>query len=215
MEGWEYVVFSSYIFPIGMGLALLIQKRLPFIGKILWVYMLFRLCVEIVSFILARNGINNLWLYRVYLYAELVFPSIFFFNQFSRKGNRLLLLIAFVLAITLTTLTNLFDNWLAHASVQTGIAFVYVAFIIISYFVEMFRMEKVFNPFKDVYFILGAVIFLGHSGSLIYDVLYNYLISGYFGSGILSILNKVNLSLIIFYNVLYSYALWISRHHPT
>lgn len=212
MEGWEFVVFSSYIFPIGIGLALLFGKRLPFVGRILWGYMLFRLCVEIVSHKLAINGINNLWLYRIYLYAELVFPSIFFFNQFSKRRSKIMLLIAFVLAIALTTLTNLYDDWQAHASIQTGITFGYVAFIIISYFVEMFQTEKVFNPFKDVYFIVGAVILLGHSGTLIYDVLYNYLISGYFGFNIHSILNRVNLSLIIFYNVLYSYALWLSRH---
>ena len=41
MGGWEYFVLSSYIFPIGTGLALLIQKRLPFNGGMLWVYLLF------------------------------------------------------------------------------------------------------------------------------------------------------------------------------
>jgi hypothetical protein len=176
--------------------------------------MLFRLCVEIVSYKLAIEGINNLWLYRVYLYGELVFPSLLFFNQFSKRKSKVIMLSAFMIAITLTTLTNLFDNWLAHASVQTGITFGYVAFVIVSYFVEMFQMEKVFSPFKDVYFVAGAVMLLAHSGTLIYDVLYNYLISGYFGTDIHPILSSVNLALIVFYNVLYSYALWISRHHP-
>lgn len=215
MGGWRYVVFLSYIFPIGMGVALSIQRRLPFAGRMLWIYMLFTLCVEIASSSLAANGINNLWLYRVYLYAELVFPSIFFFNQFSKKQSKLMLLIAFVLAIILTTLTNCFDDWQAHASVQTGITFCYVAFIIISYFAEMFRMEKVFNPFKDTYFVVGGVLLMGHSCTLIYNGLYDYLVSGYFGLNILKILDKLNICLILFYNVLYSYAIWLSRHHPT
>lgn len=215
MGGWEYLVLSSYIFPMGLGLALLIQKRLPFVGGILWIYLLFTVCVEIISATLATNGINNLWLYRVFLYAELLLPSLFFFHQFSKNRSKAILLIVFAFAIILTTLTNFFDDWQDHASIQTGITFGYVAFIIISYFIEMFQMEKVFNPFKDVYFVVGAALFFGHSCTLIYNVLYDYVVSGYFGSEIHSILNGVNLGLILFYNVLYSYAIWISRHHRT
>lgn len=211
MEVWVYLVISSYIFPIGIGLALLIQKRLPFVGGILLIYLSFTLCVEIMSVVLASRGINNLWLYRIYLYVELVFLVFFFFNQFSKRRGKMMLLIVFAFTIVLTTLTNFFDNWLTHASLQTGITFGYVAFIIISYFIEMFRMEKVFNPFKDIYFVVGAVILLAHSGTLIYDVIYDYLIKVYFGSDIHLILNGVNLGLIVFYNVLYSYALWISK----
>lgn len=211
MGGWEYFVLSSYILPIGTGMALLIQKRLPFAGRLLWIYMLFTLCVEIVSFTLAANGINNLWLYRVYLYAELIFPSLFFFNQFSKKLSKMILVIVFFLAVILTTLTNIFDDWQAHASIQTVITFGCVTFIIISYFVEMFQMEKVFNPFKDIYFVVGGILFLAHSCTLIYNILYDYLVSGYFGSDILLILNKVNLNLILGYNILYSCALWVSR----
>jgi hypothetical protein len=212
MIAWEYLLaISSYIFPIGIGLALLFQKRLPFAGGMLLIYLSFTFCIEITSTILANNSINNLWLYRIYLYVELVFLVFFFFNQFSKRINKIVLLIVFALAMILTIFTNLFDDWQTHASLQTGIVFGYVAFIIISYFIEMFRTEKVFNPFKDVYFVVGAVTLLAHSGTLIYDVLYNHLVSGYFGSGIRSILNGVNLGLIVFYNILFSYALWISR----
>jgi hypothetical protein len=215
MGGLEYAVFSSYILPIGIGLALLFQKRLPFAGNMVWIYMLFTFCVEVMSTVFAINGFNNLWLYRIYLYVELVFSSIFFFNQFSKNRSKNMLIIVFSASIILTTLMNFFDDWKAHASVQTGIIFGYVSFITISYFTEMFRTERVFNPFTDIYFVVGAVLLLGHSCTFIYDVLYDYLVSGYFGSAILSILNKVNLSLILFYNVLYSYAIWISRYRRT
>lgn len=209
----EYLVILSYIVPFGIGLALLIQKRLPFVGWILWGYLLFTLSVEIMSVILATNGINNLWLYRIYLYAELIFPSVLFFNQFSRKRSKRIVLSAFSIAIMLTTLMNFFDNWQNQASLQTAITFGNITFIIISYFIEMFRTEKVFNPFKDVYFVVGSGLLLGHSCTLIYNVLYDYLVIGYFGSEIKSILNGVNLGLIVFYNILYSYALWLSRQH--
>jgi hypothetical protein len=213
MEAWEYFVISSYIFPIGTGLALFIQKRLPVVGGLLWGYLLVTFCIEIAAVILANNEINNLWLYRIYLYIELAFPTIFFYNQFSKIRSKVLLLSVFSASIILTTLTNVFDDWQARASIQTGITFGCVALIIISYFVEMFRTEKVFYPFKEVYFIVGAVLLLGHSCTLIYNVLFDYLIKGYFGSEINSILNGVNLGLIVFYNVLYSYALWISKRH--
>jgi hypothetical protein len=209
----EYLVISFYIFPIGIGLALLFQKRLHFVGGMLWIYLLFTLCVEIMSVILATNGINNLWLYRIYLYAELVFPSFFFFHQFSKRRNKEIIISVFLIAIILTTLTNFFDDWQNRASIQTGITFCFVTFTIISYFIEMFRTEKVFNPFKDVYFVVGSGLLLGHSCTLIYNLLFDYLASGYFGSEIhYSILNGVNMGLILFYNVLYSYALWLSRH---
>ena len=198
-----------------MGLALWLQKRLPFISKILWVYILFTVCVEIFGAILASCGSNNLWLYRIYAYAELAFPILFFFNQFSEGSSRNRLIIVSLLAMILITLTNLFDDWQTYASVQTGITFGYVAFIIIAYFIQMFKLEKVFNPFKDIYFLVGAVILLAHSGTLIYDVLYDYVISGVFGEEIHPILNGVNLGLILFYNILYSYALWISRLRRT
>lgn len=215
MGGWEYFVLSSYIFPIGTGLALLIQKRLPFNGGMLWVYLLFTVCVEITGAVLARNGINNLWLYRIYLYAELAFPALFFFNQFSGKRTRIWLLTVLVSTVVLTTLTNIFDNWQDYASVQTGITFGGMAFIIIGYFIEMFRTEKVFNPFKDIYFMVGATLLLGYSCTLIYHLLYDYVAVGYFGDRVDEILNRVNMGLIVFYNLLYSYALWISRQHPT
>lgn len=212
---WEYLVISSYIFPVGIGLALLIRKRLSFVGGILWAFQLFTLIVEIVSVILASKGINNLWLYRIYMYGELIFPGIFFFNQFSKRKSKTVLLIVSISAIMLTTLANVFDDWQKYASLQTGITFGCIAFIIISYFVEMFQLEKVFNPFKDVYFVVGGVLLLGYSSTLLYSVLFNYLIIGYFGKESYAILNGVNMGLIVFYNILYSYALWISRNPRT
>ncbi len=215
MGGWGYFVVSSYILPLGIGVALLIQKRLPFVGLLLWLYLLFTVLIEIGGTVMAFNGINNLWLYRVYLYAELVFPSVFFFNQFSKRRSKILLLIVSLSAIILTTITNCFDDWHEYASLQTAITFGCIAFVIISYFVEMFQLEKVFNPFKDVYFIVGATVLLGQSCTLIYYMLYNYLASGYFGSDVLYVLDAVNMSLVVFYNVLYSYAIWISKNHRT
>lgn len=215
MGGWEYFILSSYLLPIGMGLALLIQKRLPFIAGVLWIYIWFTVGVEITSTILAFNGINNLWLYRIYLYAELIFPAIFFYSQFSKTSRKALLLTVVGVSVILITLTNLFDDWQDQASIQTVITFGCISFIIISYFVEMFQMEKVFNPFKDIYFVVGAILFMAHSCTLIYNILYDYLVSGYFHSDILSILARVNLNMILCYNVLYSYALWISRRLRT
>jgi hypothetical protein len=215
MGNWEYLTISSYGLPIGIGLALLIQKRLSFVGGILLVYLLFTLSVEIVSVILASNGVNNLWLYRIYMYAELIFPVLFFFNQFSKRSSKNLIVVVCVSAVIFTTLINVFDDWQTSASVQTFITFGSIAYIIISFFVEMFRTEKVFNPFKDVYFVVGGVLLLGYSSTLLYNVLYDYVITGYIGSEIHSVLDGVNMSLVVFYNVLYSYALWISKHRPT
>ncbi|WP_341899816.1 hypothetical protein [Fluviicola taffensis] len=211
MGSWEYFVLLSYSFPIGIGLALLIQKRLPFISKVILTYLIFTVLVEIIGAILFNYRINNLWLYRIYLYVELIFPSFFFFQQFSKKRSKILLLTVVITGVILITLTNVFDDWQAHASLQTGITFGCVAFIIISYFIEMFRMENVFSPFKDVYFLVGATLLLGHSCTLIYNLLYDYLVVGYFGDEMLKILNKGNLGLILLYNLLYSYALWISK----
>ncbi|WP_343635730.1 hypothetical protein [Fluviicola sp.] len=215
MGSWEYFVISSYIFPIGIGMALLIQRRLSFAGGVLWAYLLFTFGVELISSILASKGINNLWLYRIYMYGELVFPILFFFNQFSKQRSKILLLIVLITALVLTTLTNIFDDWSKYASVQTSITFACIAFVIISYFVEMFQLEKVFNPFKDVYFVVGGVMLLSYSSILLYNVLYDYVIRGYVGSEVRSILHIVNSGLILFYNVLYSYALWLSRYRLT
>ncbi|MNY46839.1 hypothetical protein D3C86_1820590 [compost metagenome] len=116
-------------------------------------------------------------------------------------------------AIVITTLTNFFDDWKNYASIQTGITFGCIAYVIVSYFVEMFRQEKVFNPFRDLYFVVGAVLLLGYSSTLLYNVLYDYVIMGYFGLEVGSVLDGVNMGLVVFYNVLYSYALWISRYN--
>ena len=215
MGDWGYFVLSSYILPLGIGSALLIQKRLPFVGVLLWFYLLFTVFIEIGGTIMAFNGINNLWLYRIYLYAELIFPCLFFFKQFSKRRSKILLLIVFISAIVLTTLTNMFDDWQKYASIQTVITFGCIAYIIISYFIDMFQLEKVFNPFKDVYFVVGGVLLLGYSSTLLYNVLYDYVIMGYFGSEINPILDGVNMGLVVFYNVLYSYALWLSKYPRT
>ncbi len=211
MNGWESFVLSSYIFPLGIGLALLIRKRLPFFAGMLWTYLLFTVFVEIASAVMSAYRINNLWLYRIYLYLELLFPALFFFKQFSKESSKIIVLFVFTAGIILTTLTNLFDDWQDHASLQTGITFGCIAFIIIGYFIEMFRTEKVFNPFRDIYFVVGATLLLGHSCTLIYNLVYDYLVVGYFGDKILDVLDSVNMGLIVVYNVLYSYALWISK----
>lgn len=215
MNNWEYFVIFSYLFPIGIGLALLVQRRLPFIPRILWVYLVFTVCIEIISARLAVNGINTLWLFRLYLYAELVFPMLFFYNQLSKRISRVLLMSVFFVSVILTTITNFYDDWQNQPSIQIGITFGCIVFTIIMFFNEMFQSEKVFNPFKDVYFIVGATLFLGQSCTLIYNVLFDYLVSGYFGKQVHTILNGVNLALILFYNILYSYALWISRNPRT
>lgn len=212
MENWGYFIFSSYSFPIGIGLALLIRKRLPFSAGLLWAYLIITVCVEVVGIILYSNKINNLWLYRIYLYIELIFPTLLFYTQFSKSRSKIFLLLVFLAALILTTLTNLFDDWQEHASVQTGITFGFIAFTIINYFIEMFRMEKVFNPFRDIYFVVGATLLVGQSGTLIYNLVYDYIVVGYFGDQMLGILNRVNMGLVILYNLLYSYGIWISRH---
>lgn len=211
MGVWEYCVISSYIFPVGIGLALFIQRRLSFAGGVLWAYLLFTLGVELISSILAFRGVNNLWLYRIYMYGELLFPIIFFFNQFSKERSKILVLIVTITAIEFTTLANVSDDWREYGSLQSSITFACIAIVIISYFVEMFQLEKVFNPFKDVYFVVGGVMLLAYSSILLYNVLYDYVIRGYVGSEIRSVLHIVNSGLILFYNVLYSYALWISK----
>lgn len=109
----------------------------------------------------------------------------------------------------------MFDDWQKYASIQTVITFGCIAYIIISYFIDMFQLEKVFNPFKDVYFVVGGVLLLGYSSTLLYNVLYDYVIMGYFGSEINPILDGVNMGLVVFYNVLYSYALWLSKYPRT
>lgn len=212
---WRYFVLSSYIIPIGIGLALLIQKRLPFSGMLLWSFLLLTLSIDVGGTILAFKGINNLWIYRIYMYFELIFPVVFFYDQFSKQRSKVLNLIVFITAVVITTLTNVFDDWQKYGSVQTVITFVCLAFIIISYFVEMFQLEKVFNPFKDVYFVVGGVLLLGYSSTLLYNVLYDYVIMGYFGLEMNHILSEINMGLVVFYNVLYSYALWISRFRLT
>ena len=215
MGGWRYFVLSSYILPLGIGVALLIQKRLPFAGLLLWLYLLLTVFVDIAGAVLAYQGFNNLWLYRIYLYAELVFPALFFVDQFSKKQSKVSLLIVCATAIGVATLTNVFDDWESYASVQTGITLGCIAYIIISYFAEMFRQEKVFNPFKDLYFVVGATLLLGYSSTLLYNVLYDYVVMGYFGLEMNPILDGVNMGLVVFYNVLYSYAIWISKRSLT
>ncbi|AEA43229.1 hypothetical protein Fluta_1234 [Fluviicola taffensis DSM 16823] len=201
--------------PLLLGGVLWFRGHLLFVSKLLILYVLLTLLFELTGLILANKGINNLWLYRIYLYVELMFPSIFFFTQFSKKRSKILLILVSSIAIILTTLTNSFDDWQNHASVQTGITFCCVTFVIISYFIEMFRTEKVFNPFKDIYFVVGGVLLLGHSCTFVYNVLYDYLINGYFGAEIHSILNGINLVQILFYNLLYTCAIWLSRYRLT
>lgn len=194
-----------------MGGVLWFRGHLLFVSKLLLLYILLTFLFELIGFILANKGINNLWLYRVYLYVELIFPTVFFFRYYKSKWRRISVLSFFLLVLVFITLLNYFDDWTDHASMQTVITFTYIAYLILNYFIEMFQQEEVINPFKDLAFLVGSIILLSQSTTFIYNLLFNQLIDGYFGNSIYSVLDNVNLILIIVYNLFYSYALWVSR----
>jgi hypothetical protein len=215
IEAIIYFCVPSYLIPLIIGGALWLKGHLLFVGKLFVLYILLTLAVEFTGFLLANKGIPNLWLYRLYLYVEVIFPTLFFFGYYKSKLRKIIVFSFFILVIVFITLLNFFENWATHASLQTGITFTYIAYLILNYFIEMFRQEEVINPFRDLAFLVGSIILLSQSTTFIYNLLYNQLLEGYFGSSIYSILENINIILIILYNIFYSYALWVSREHRT
>ena len=206
-----YSCILSYLIPLILGGVLWFKERLFFSSKVLAGYLLFSFLFEITGIVLAVYGVHNLWLYRIYLYVEVFFPTIFFVTYFKSSLLKYIAVITFVIVVILTTILNCFENWEYHASFQTGITFTYISFLILSYFIEMFREEKVVNPFKDLPFVVGSIILLSQSSTFLYNLLYNQLSSGYFGDSFHMKMEDVNVFLTMIYNILYAYALWVSK----
>lgn len=215
IEAIIYFCIPSYLIPLLLGGVLWSKGHLLFVAKLLFLYILLTFAVECTGLILASKGIQNLWLYRLYLYIEVTFPTLFFINYYKSRLKRIIVLILFGLVIIFITLMNYFEDWSEYASIQTGITFTYIAYLILNYFIEMFRYEEVINPFKDLGFLVGSIVLLSQSTTFIYNLLYNQLLDGYFGDSIHSTLENVNVMLIILYNMFYSYTLWVSRVRQT
>ncbi len=214
-EGVIYSCILSYLIPLVLGGVLWFQGHLFFACKILIGYLLFSLLFELTGIILANYGIHNLWLYRIYLYVEVFFPTLFFGLYYKGKILKYVTFGLFTVVLILTTILNSFENWEYHASFQTGITFSYISFLILSYFIEMFREEKVINPFKELAFVVGSIVLLSQSSTFLYNLLYNQLSSGYFGGSFHKTMEHVNVSLTMLYNILYSYAIWVSKKDRT
>lgn len=210
-----YFLISSYLLPIAVGLFIALQHQSTYSSQLLLTYISITFFVEIIGAILASNNFNNLWLYRIYLYLELTFIVAFFFKQFSKRTTRMFVAISYFVAVTLISVMNHYENWDNHATLQTAISFCFIGFVIIRYFVEMFQTESVINPYKDIHFLVGAIILLGQSSTFIHNVLYNHLIDGYFGNKIENLFYYINFSLILIYNLIYTIALWNNRQIRT
>lgn len=206
-----FLVISSYLLPLVVGLCLVLRHQSTYPSHLLLIYLSITLCVEITGVALALKGINNLWLYRVYLYVELTFPFILFYNQFSKRSTRTTLIVFYVLAFVFTSVLNCYEDWDEHATLQTIISFSFIGFIIIRYFIEMFQQELVINPFREIHFLVGSMIFLAQSCTFIHNVVYNHLVQGYFGDEIQYLFSDINFYLIFIYNIIYTIALWTSR----
>lgn len=210
-----YSCILSYLIPLVLGGVLWFRGHLFFASKILIGYLLFSLLFELTGIILASYGHHNLWLYRIYLYVEVFFPTLFFGLYYKSRILKYITFGLFTIVLILTTILNSFENWEYHASFQTGITFSYISFLILSYFIEMFREEKVINPFKELAFVVGSIILLSQSSTFLYNLLYNQLSSGYFGDSFHKTMEHVNVSLTMLYNILYSYAIWVSMKDRT
>lgn len=209
------LVISSYLIPIAAGLHLILQRRSTIHTHFLLYYLVLTIFVEIMGIFLAMYSMNNLWLYRLYIYVELIFPTIFFFTQISKKLLKLLTLVLFASSLAITATLDYYQDWDDHATVQTVVSFSYIGFIIISYFIEMFQSEKVVNPFKDIHFIVGSLLLIAQSLTFIYNILYNHMLEGLIGDEIEVIFNTINLFLIVFNNFIFAYALWMNKRTRT
>ncbi|WP_294673963.1 hypothetical protein [uncultured Fluviicola sp.] len=214
-KGIVYGIALSCLIPFLIGGVLWFQGRLLFVAKILVVHTFVAFLFELIGIILASKGIHNLWLYRIYLYIEVVFPALFFGLYYKSNLRKMLAFFGCIIVIILTTVLNSYDDWGYHASFQTGITFIYILFLILNYFIEMFQEEKVINPFKELAFLVGSIILLSQSSSFFYNLLYNQLLDGYFGTSLHMTMEYVSIFLTILYNLLYSYAIWVSRARLT
>ena len=129
-----YVLISSYLLPIAVGLFVVLQYQSTYSSRLLLSFIAITLLVEIIGAVLAFNNFNNLWLYRIYLYLELTFIVAFFFKQFSKRATRIMVATCYVVALILISILNHYENWDNHATIQTAISFSFIGFVIIRFF---------------------------------------------------------------------------------
>lgn len=202
--------FYTYLLPILMGLFLWKRQQLSKHAKILVAYCLFTIFHE---WAFAAVGViyhNNLWMTRTWVYFEILFVLLFYRNLLSGKILKAMYLSALPV-VGLITYYNILAHWTNYVDVEYVMYYFWMFGVIILYFIQTFREERVENLFADIGFLVGFVLVITRSITFLQNLFYNTLVYSSDLNHIAQFWSDVNKATIAGYNVLYALILWVTR----
>lgn len=179
--------------------------------KLLTVYLICSFIINVISFIIAYNGQNNLYLLHFYTLAEVTFLSYIFYlisETFYSKHKSWYTVVIVIIAMSIILSTYYLKDVVEFNSVGTTVSSITLIVLTISYFKMQLDKNELYNNVEHVTRVIIVMIFINHSVSLIIFLFSNKLMTDLSIDNqftIWIIRNLVTLATYIFL----SYSIWI------
>lgn len=213
---FEFPFVYSYFLPILLGIFLWKNNYLNRPAKYLVVYSILIFLEEYFYGVFGVLWRNNLWIGRIGLYIELLFVFFFFKCFITHKRLLHLMQAITIICIGLMTYLNTKAVWMSNPDVELIVYYTYLFIIVSLYYFQIFNDEKISNLFKDLGFMVGAVLILSNSMVLLFFLFYNYNVQTNDPElqRTHELFSYLNLIKIVGYNVFYAVFLWVTRVSP-
>lgn len=186
-------------------------RRLGVEQKILVIVVLIALINELLATHLRMRGINNYWVYHLYVPLSFVFVVRIYrevlSSSFGRRFFDLLSIGFLLLAIFNSLFLQSIEVFNSNAISLSSIVYIALA---IAYFYQLLRNTAFQGLGRTPMFWLNAGILISYSGMLILNVLINYVVGQDETAELMIGVWGLNILFNVILNVFYSIALWLN-----
>lgn len=204
MDNYQFISAMSIIAPLFVGVVFI--RTLLISCRLLFLLIITVAIIELLAIILAKYGINNLFLFHLYSFIEFGVISMIYY-QLIRNTQQRKFILYFLVVFQGFSLLNLlfFEKITGFNSFQRNIEAIILMFYFFFYLFEISKLKHEYS-LRNPFFILTFGFIIYFVGTLSLFVYANQIIQGTDNSYWLihSVLN-------IFLNGIYTIALWKGR----
>jgi len=206
----DLLKFFSILSPcLGIGLGLIIYKRLSLPARIITLLLGVSITCDVIMYWMAESGVNNLWVAHIYGFIEALLLSVFFASLILKR--RYIIGVS-LLYLTFYVLNSIFlepiETFNANARALEAVMMISFCFL---FFYHIYQMEAdiFIERSPDFWIVIGVVIYF--SGAFFSFLLATDILSdsyrNFYGSWILHNLSNT------LKNLAFAFALWQIHKH--
>lgn len=212
-----YFSLPSFMLPIGLGVTLYIRKQHTKYTHLLTLYITYIFIHELVTSIQAYLGIHNLYTEWFRVFFEILFYYLIFLGVLSKQIYKIIATSGFIVSFILYGIIFMNSNISgdSYPNFIRLISFSFNLLIVLCFYIDLFKNERIVSPKRDLHFILAAMLLLQNGLTLVMDLTYNFLIQSPIYSYLTYIITNTLVISFFVYNLIYTYLLWVNKRITT